>query len=93
MTVPYLRVMFTAYWDDESPSTELFYLVVPPTSVNLAGIAKLEAAILSVLKAHTQSRAQRLIYLGNTQIDVTEAEINALTWRIVPGLDLSGTHE
>lgn len=89
----YLRVVFTAYWTDSMPSTELFFLNVPPMPVGLSGIANLERTILMILKAHNHSRAQQVIYVGFSVVELTESEINALTWRIVPGLDLAGTRE
>jgi hypothetical protein len=91
-TSTYLRIVFTAYWSNANPSCEVFYLTISPMETTPTGLAKLETVILSILQVWA-AHALRVIYIGCSSVQITDAEIAAADWRVIPGLDLNGTRE
>jgi hypothetical protein len=80
----YLRLAFTAYWSDSEPSAEIFYLQGLAIRLTLDSVAELEKLALDAMVNHNgRERIIRVIYLGNSLIEVAEDDLPTLGWRLL----------
>lgn len=81
----YLRAVFTVYWQNAMPSTEVFYLHEHPFRLSITGITALQDEILAAIKVHaTEMTAPiRAIYLGYEGIEMTPKDVADAGWRVL----------
>lgn len=83
---PYFRLVFTAYWTDTSPSTEVFYARRHGIFFTYKGISALEDYAFQLLQAHaTDSELDGVIYTGGVPIELDPDDVTAIGWRLVEG--------
>jgi hypothetical protein len=83
--VPYvLRAVFTIYWMNDYPSTEVFYL--PRGSYNPGVVATnmLEQHIIELLQAnYPATQPLRAVFVTQAPFEVTATEVSELAWRVI----------
>ncbi len=78
-----LRVVFTAYWQDASPSSEVFFLQ-NRSHVDLKCIAMLEQIVTTLLSTWSTTALVGVVYIGQNEIELSEDDINQIGWRMIP---------
>jgi hypothetical protein len=82
----YLRVVFTVYWMDAMPSTEVFYFTQHPIRLNPHGIQTLQQTILDLLKSHNKAATpMNAVYVCYSGVELDDADITSAGWHIVAG--------
>lgn len=85
----YMRVSFLAYWLNSPPSAEIFYVDRELPELTPEIIAKLEDKFLTALKTHVGiTTPLRLIYLGDSTVNLTLSQVHNIGWRIISEYDL-----
>src|SRR3954469_8202914 len=80
----FLRVVFMAYWQNASPSSEVFYLTGYPMHLSPTEISMLEDAVAQIMMMYedVSDRLLRLTYLGYSGVEMSESEIETADWRV-----------
>ena len=85
----YYRTVFTVYWEDASPSTELFYLI-GPVQFSPVSIRTMEQFILTQMQDWYSPRALTVIYVTHGAVEMSAADIAAAGWRVIDLLTIPG---
>jgi hypothetical protein len=80
----YLRAVFTVYWTDACPSTEIFYLAGYPLRLHPQGIADLEQEVLTTIQEWDETmRAQTAIFITYIGVMMSEQDVQDADWRMI----------
>jgi hypothetical protein len=79
----YIRIVLTAYWNNTSPSTEVFYLCDEHFDHNGTFIADLEQKVLERLQANCGTMPLRVIYITHCEIDLSDDDVALAGWRVL----------
>jgi len=80
----YLRAVFTVYWMDACPSTEIFYRAGYPLRLHPQGIAELENEVLTTLQEWDETtRAQTAIFITYIGVMMSEQDVEDAGWRMI----------
>jgi hypothetical protein len=76
---PYvLRVVFTVYWMNDYPSTEIFYMP------GVIATNSLEEKIVDLLQTnYPETQPMRAIFVTQSPFEVTELEVTDFGWRMI----------
>jgi hypothetical protein len=81
------RLTFTVYWQNASPSTEVFYLLdnLPARwqGPTLAGISYLEQQIVELLTSQELVQPLRAVFIASNNVRIHPDEVNAADWRVI----------
>ncbi len=84
----YLRMVFTVYWQDACPSTEIFYLK-HGFRLNPTSIGQLEAYIIDFLKKEGVTNTPlATVYICYSGVELTDQDVSDLGSRIIGGHSL-----
>lgn len=78
----YVRLAFTAYWADSSPSAEIFYIPECTLQLTSKDVKSLEAEALGMMQDWFGDRAIRMIYLGSGCVEMTAEDIADAGWYV-----------
>jgi hypothetical protein len=93
MSDRFIRAVFTVYWVDVPPSTEIFYI---PMSYNpdkpavyiesSTSIAAIEAKVLALINTTKMTtRAYQVIFVSDRPIRLSANEIASAGWAVISG--------
>jgi hypothetical protein len=81
-----LRLAFTAYWSNESPSTEIFYMSPPHDNFSGEHIVSLESQVVTLLETFARDELVHVIFIASQVIEMSADDITNAQWRMLPPL-------
>lgn len=82
----YLRCVFTVYWSDSPPSTEIFYLTNHPLRLSVTGVSALEDDVMGLLRLYYgYTRVLRVIFLNYSGVEMTPEQAQEQGWYVING--------
>ena len=83
---PALRVVFTAYWQNASPSAEVFYMDSSDRNFGLHRIKHLETDAAALLQGHSGNTLVGVVYVGHSTIELSHVDIQDIDWRFIQSI-------
>jgi hypothetical protein len=82
---PYvLRAVFTVYWMNDYPSTEIFYMPLGSYEPGVIATNRLEEKIVVLLQTnYPETQPMRAIFVTQSPFEVTELEVADFGWRMI----------
>jgi hypothetical protein len=87
----YMRTVFTVYWQDASPSAEIFYFA-GPMRMNPTDLTTMEQYVLSLMQEWYSTRADVATFISHCEVFMSPDEVTAAGWRVLgpPAIPLPG---
>jgi hypothetical protein len=77
------RVVFTAYWTDASPSTEVFYFHNQALQLSVSTVSELQSELLTLMQTWHGSRIHSLVFITFTSIVMTADDVMEAGWHVI----------
>jgi hypothetical protein len=84
----YLRLLFTAYWPDSSPSSIDIYYTRKRVYLSYKGIQQLQQDVLYLIQTNiTDKQCIDVVFQDYLVVELEEDDVEQLGWRVCDGED------